>query len=372
MNVLDIVRILVGLGLLVLGGEILVRGASAVATRVGLSALVVGLTVVSVATSAPELAVTTGAVLSGEDELAIGNVVGSNIANVLVVLGIAAVLLPLTVTRRLVRLDVPCLVVFSVGLLLLSLDGTISTGDGLLLLAAWIGYTVVAIWLSRRDQAGLERPDVSALPSLPRALGMVAGGVALLVGGAQLLVDGAVGIATGLGVSGLVVGLTIVAVGTSAPEIVASVVAVRRGESDLAVGNAVGSCLANIGLVLGMPAMIAGGGLAVPPAAIALDIPLMIAAAVALLPVLFTGFVIARWEGLLFLGLYLSYITYVVLDATGHDAQRGFSLLMMVFVLPLIALTLVLLAAFDAGVLRGRRQSHTGRDANRGGARRDR
>lgn len=356
MDVLDIVRILAGLVLLVLGGELLVRGASALATRVGLSPLVVGLTVVAIATSAPELAVTTGAVLSGETDLAVGNVVGSNIANVLLILGLAAVLLPMTVTRRLVKLDVPFLGILSIGLLVLSLDGMISTLDGLLLLTVWIAHTVLAVWFSRRDQAGLARPDLTALMSVPRSLGLVGVGVVLLVAGSQLLVDGAVGIATSLGVSGLVVGLTVVAVGTSTPEIVASLVAVRRGEGDIAVGNAVGSCLANIGLVLGLPAMLAAG-LPVPAAAVALDIPLMIAAALALLPVVFTGFVIARWEGLLFLGLYLSYTAYVVLDATGHDAQRGFSSVMLLFVLPLVALTLVLLAVFEAGVIRGRRQS---------------
>jgi cation:H+ antiporter len=132
---------------------------------------------------------------------------------------------------------------------------------------------------------------------------------------------------------------------------------VRRGEGDIAVGNAVGSCLANIGLVLGLPSLLAPGGLPVPSAALAVDIPLMIATALALLPVIFTGFVIARWEGGLFVLLYASYTTYLVLNATEHDAEQGFSAVMLLFVLPLVGLTLVLLAVYEAGVLRGRREA---------------
>jgi cation:H+ antiporter len=361
-DILDVGRILAGLLLLVVGGELLVRGAANLATRVGISPLVVGLTVVSIATSAPELAVTTGAVLTGETDLAVGNVVGSNIANVLLILGLSALVLPLAVRRQLVRLDVPFLGVLSIGLLLLSLDGTISTLDGLLLLTAWVAHSVIAVWVSRRDKGegrvdGEEEERHRPRMSLLTMVVLVLVGVGLLVAGAQLLVSGAVAIATGLGVSGLVVGLTIVAVGTSLPELVASVVAVRRGEGDIAVGNAVGSCLANIGLVLGLPSLLAPGGLPVPSAALAVDIPLMIATALALLPVIFTGFVIARWEGGLFVLLYASYTTYLVLNATEHDAEQGFSAVMLLFVLPLVGLTLVLLAVYEAGVLRGRREA---------------
>jgi cation:H+ antiporter len=157
-------------------------------------------------------------------------------------------------------------------------------------------------------------------------------------------------------VSGLVVGLTVVAIGTSLPELAAAVVAVRRGERDLAVGNVVGSNIFNIGLVLGLPSFLAEGGIPVPQAAIALDMPLMLAASVALLPVAFTGFAVARWEGGLFLTLYVAYMAFVVLAATQHDALRGFTGVMLWFVLPLVAMTLLAFSAFEVGLRQGRRE----------------
>jgi len=181
-------------------------------------------------------------------------------------------------------------------------------------------------------------------------------GVGSLALGAQLLVTGAVSIATSLGVSSLVVGLTVVAIGTSLPELATSIIALRRGERDMAVGNIVGSNIFNIGFVLGLPAMLFGEGIPVPDAAIAVDIPLMLAAAIALLPVAFTGFAIKRWEGFLFVGLYFAYLAHLVLDSTGHDAAVGFTNLMLWFVLPLIVATLIAVTAYEVGLIRGRAQ----------------
>ena len=344
--------------LLVAGGEVLVRGASALAVDVGISPLVVGLTVVSVATSAPELAVTTSAVFTGESDLALGNIVGSNIANILLILGISAIVLPLAVRRQLVRIDVPFLIGFGVLLVLLAADGDIGTVDGALLLAVWIAHTVLSVWLSKRGDIPAEAveeepPNVSA----PVALVLVIVGVGLLVGGSNLLVTGAASIASALGVSSLVIGLTVVAIGTSLPELVASLAAVRKGETDLAVGNAIGSCLANIGLVLGAPALVKPGGLPVPAAAFSVDLPLMVAASVALLPVVYTGGRIARREGVLFVCLYISYTAYLVLDASGREAEGGFSLVMVALVLPLVAVTLLVLAGRERlHRVRGRRR----------------
>ncbi len=363
-DAVSVVQMVAGLALLVLGGETLVRGASGLAFRIGMSSLVVGLTVVAFATSAPELAVTLDAVLSGEPDLAVGNVVGSNIANVLLVLGISAVLLPLAVKAQVVRIDLPVMVGLSVLLLFLALDGTIGALDGAVLLAALAGYVTLAVLLGRRagsgtppdDGASAEGADPptrsdpapsSAPGSTLRNVVLVAIGVVMLVVGANLLVDGAVRIATELGVSNLVIGLTVVAIGTSMPELATSVVAARRGERDLAVGNVVGSNIFNIGLVLGVPAVLGAAGVPVPEAAIALDIPLMIAASFALLPVAFTGLVVARWEGGLFLGLYLAYTTFVLLAATEHDALEGFTAAMVTFVLPLVAVTLVVLTLYE-------------------------
>lgn len=385
MDLLDVGRIVAGLALLVLGGELLVRGASALARRVGISSLVVGLTVVSAATSAPELAVTVGAVLRDEPGLAVGNVVGSNIVNVLLILGLSALVIPLAVKQRLVRFDLPWMVVLSIGLLLVSLDGRIGAVDGVVLLSAVVLHTVLTVVLSRRgprvpaaappgvpgardggddddigtddtgtDDRGTENEPPPA--SVPRSVLLVVLGIALLVAGASLLVDGAVNIATSLGVSSLVVGLTVVAVGTSLPELATSVIAVRRGERDLAVGNVVGSNIFNIGVVLGLPALISPEGIPVSGAAVALDMPVMLAAAVALLPIAFTGFAVARWEGALFVALYAAYTGYVVLAATEHDALEGFTWTMAWFVLPLVALTLAVFTAYEIGLRRGRRE----------------
>lgn len=343
--------------LLVAGGEALVRGASAIARRLGMSPLVVGLTIVAVATSSPEFAVTTGAVLRGQPELAVGNVVGSNIANVLLILGLSALVLPLIARRRLVRLDVPVMVVLSVLLLVLALDGGIARWEGALLLVFFLAHMAYSV-ITGRDDEDLES-DLEEAPPLGygRAGLFVLGGVGLLVLGSQWLVSGASSIASALGLSDLVIGLTVVAIGTSLPELAASLIAVRKGERDLAVGNVVGSNIANIGLILGLPSLLSRTGIPVPDAAVALDIPLMIAVAVALLPIAFTGFVIKRWEGGLFLALYLSYLVYLVLWATEHDALDGFTFVVGVFVLPIVALTLLLFAVYEWGLLRGRAQA---------------
>ncbi|QSR31645.1 MULTISPECIES: calcium/sodium antiporter [Actinomycetes] len=357
MSAVDVALVAIGLVILVGGGELLVRGASDLAARVGLSSLVIGLTVVAFSTSSPEMAVTVGAVLEGQPDLAVGNVVGSNIVNVLLILGASALLLPLTVRAQLIRLDVPVMVGVSMCLLLLSLDGRLSLADGFFLVTVIVVYTAVSVVVGRRS-APYVRESTVGEKERPVWLLLLAvlGGVALLVVGAQLLVEGAVGIAEGFGVSGLVVGLTVVAVGTSLPELATSLIAVRRGERDLAVGNIVGSNIFNIAAVLGVAALVADDGVPVADAAVALDIPLMIAAAVALLPVAFTGMAIARWEGALFVGLYAAFTAYVVLAATEHDALGGFTAVMIWFTLPLVAITLVVLGAYEIGRRRAARE----------------
>lgn len=353
---IDILLVTAGLILLILGGEALVRGASTLASKAGISPLVIGLVVVSAATSAPEFAVTVGAVLNGEPDLAVGNVVGSNIVNVLFILGASALVAPLIIKRQLVRFDIPFMLVLSVVVLLLSLDGNVGLLDGLLLFMALAAHTVASIVLGRREKNATESLPLNSKPvSLWLALILLAVGIGLLVLGAQSLVAGAVSIATNLGVSSLVIGLTVVAVGTSLPELATSIVAIRKGETDMAVGNIVGSNIFNIGMVLGLPAMLFGSGIPVAQSVIAIDMPLMIAAAVALLPMAFTGLVLARWEGLLFVSMYVAYTLYLVLASTEHDAASGFTLVMLWFVLPLIAATLIAITAFEIGLLRGKR-----------------
>ncbi len=340
-----------GLVLLVAGAELLVRGASRLAARFGISALVIGLTVVAFGTSAPELAVSLKAGLAGQPDIALGNVVGSNIFNVLFILGLAALIAPLVVSQQLVRFDVPLLIGVSGLLLVMALDGTISVFDGLLLIAGVVSYTAFAIGMSRRESAAMRAEYAreygdghsAGRGHLPLQIALIVAGLAMLVLGAHWLVGGAVAIARLLGVGELVIGLTIVAAGTSLPEVATSIVAALRGERDIAVGNVIGSNLFNILAIAGIAAVVTPGGLTVAPALIRFDIPVMIAAALACLPIFATGHLITRWNGALFLGYYVAYVLYLVLAATQHAILPAFSAALLWFVLPLTAVTLVVL-----------------------------
>jgi cation:H+ antiporter len=338
---------IVGAAMLLGGAEALVRGASRLAVASGISPLVVGLTVVAFGTSAPELAVTVGAAAAGGSGVAIGNVVGSNIFNILLILGVSALIAPLVVAQQLVRLDVPLLIGVSIVVLAMSLDGRIGSLEGAALFAGVVAYTVFLIRKSRAESRGVREEYEGAFGGerargsrWPVNLALVAGGLVLLVVGAQWLVDASVTIASSLGVSDLVIGLTIVAAGTSLPEVATSVIASLRGERDIAVGNVVGSCLFNLMVVLGLGSIVAPGGVPIPPGAVTFDIPIMIGVSIAALPIFVTGFTIARWEGLLFLGYYVAYAVFIVLQATEHAVLDQFMTAMVWFVLPLTAVTL--------------------------------
>jgi len=342
-----------GLLFLVAGAELLVRGASRLALVLRIPPLIIGLTVVAFGTSAPELAVSTSAALAGTPDIAIGNVVGSNIFNVLIILGLAAVVAPLTVSSRLVRLDVPVMIGISFVLLLMSWDGQVSRLDGVILLAGMIGY--LAYLFRSGGSADLAVPGEGAsgdaapgqAATEPRGArgyvvdaALIAIGLVLLVVGSDWLVDSARTIATGLGVSELMIGLTIVAAGTSLPELATSVMATIRGQRDIAVGNVVGSNIFNILAILGITATIAPDGIGVSPAAATFDIPVMVAVAVVCLPVLFTGGIIARWEGALFVAGYIAYTAYLALDSTGHQAFPVYQDALLLVVIPVAAVTL--------------------------------
>ena len=352
---MTVLLLLGGFAVLVVGGELLVRGAGALARSFGMSPLVVGLTVVSFATSAPELAVTVDASLSGSPGLAVGNVVGSNITNVLLVVGVAGVILPIAVHRPVIRQDVPVMIGLSALLLLASLNGSVTRLDGVVLLALLVGYVAWRV-VSTRHSSRDEDDDAPASPRSPwlNAL-LVLVGVALLVVGARWLVAGATEVATALGLSELVIGLTVVAVGTSLPELATSVIAALRGNVEMAVGNVVGSNIFNIGGVMGIAAVVSPDGVPVEPGAVRFDLPVMVAVAVALLPVVFTGFRVARWEAALFVAYYVAYVAYLLLDAAGHDVLPQFSGVMLLFVIPITVLTLVVLTSYEVGLHRGRR-----------------
>lgn len=350
-----------GLLFLIVGAEALVRGASRLAAAFGLSPLIIGLTVVAFGTSSPELAVSIKAALSGQAEIAVGNVIGSNVFNVLFILGISALIVPLVVTQQLVRLDVPLMIGLSVVVLLLSLDGRFGRIDGVLLFGGLLVYVGFLIRQGRREGAaagaeagGQDGNEGGATTGPMRNAGLVVAGLVLLVLGSRWLVDGAVTFAVYLGVSELIIGLTIVAAGTSLPEVVTSIVAALRGERDIAVGNVVGSNLFNIMGVLGLAGILAPAGIGVSPAVIGFDIPVMIAVALACLPIFFTGGAISRAEGALLVGYYLAYTLYLVLAASHHDALAGFTAVMLYFVIPLTAASLLFVAWNEFHGRRGR------------------
>ncbi len=340
-----------GLAVLTAGAEALVRGAARLALMAGISPLVVGLTVVAYGTSTPELVVSVKSVLAGNPDLAVGNVVGSNVFNVLLILGVSALLAPLVVARQLVRLEVPIMIGVSILLWVLAADGRLQWWDAAVLFAGAPIYSFWTIRRSRREtaerQAGDAGPAADAPARGPKALVvsliLVAAGLVLLVLGGRWFVDGAVALARTLGVSDLVIGLTIVAAGTSMPEVATSIVATLRGERDIAIGNVVGSNIYNVVCILGVSGLVAGAGgtgLAVDPAILAFDIPLMTAVAVACLPIFLSGMGIARWEGALFLGYYAAYTAYLILKAAQHDALPVFSAVMLWFAVPLTVLGL--------------------------------
>lgn len=336
-----------GLVLLVIGADLLVRGASRLALSLGISPLVVGLTVVAFGTSAPELAVSIDAVTTGSTDLAIGNVVGSNIFNVLFILGISAILAPLVVAHQIVRQEVPIMIGASVLLFLMALDGGISRIDGAVFLALFVIYTVFLIEQSRsvRGETVVDAPAAATTWDSHRAvqLLLIVVGLVLLVWGADLLVNSAIIFAKALGVSELVIGLTIVAAGTSMPEVATSVMASIRGQRDIAVGNVIGSCTFNILCVLGVSSVVAPSSLPVAPSLLAFDLPVMLAVAVACLPMFLRAGTINRWEGMVFLGYYGAYTAYLILAAGEHDALAPFRAVMWSVVLPLTIVTIAVM-----------------------------
>lgn len=338
-----------GLVLLVAGADLLVRGASRLALRLGMTPLVVGLTIVALGTSAPELAVTVQSGAAGQSGMALGNVVGSNIFNVLVVLGLSALAAPLVVQQQLVRTEVPLLVGVSAVFWLMIADGLASRVDGLLLTGGFVAYTVYAV----RQGRGVADPPVAAVSEaghqaspggrLAVLWSQIGLGLAVLVVGADWLVTGATGMARTFGVSDAVIGLTIVAAGTGLPELATSLIAAMRGARDIAVGNVIGSSLVNVMAIAGLAAVVTPSGLIVPDALIRFDVPVMCAVAVACLPLFASGYSIARWEGGLFVTYYAAYLAYVVLAATAHDRLPAFSGVMAAFVLPITGVTLLVI-----------------------------
>ena len=343
--------LILGIAVLVIGADFLVRGASNLAAMARISPLVIGLTVVAFGTSAPELAVSLHAAFNDQAQLAVGNVVGSNICNVLLILGTSALVAPLVVAQQLVRLDVPIMIGVSGLVFLFGLDGRIDTSDGIVLVVGGITYTFFLLFQSRREKnpevqseyAQEYGPQAFSWSHLSVEIFAFLGGLACLLIGSRLLVKGAVAIATDLGVNPLIIGLTIVALGTSLPELATSLVASFRGERDIAVGNVVGSNIFNILVVLGMTSALSPGGIMIDPSVLAFDIPVMIGVAIMCFPICFNDNLVSRWEGLMLLAYYLAYTLYLVMKSTEHDSTVLFGSALKYVIVPLTILGLMMI-----------------------------
>ena len=342
-----------GLAILVIGADCLVRGAVALAALARISPLVVGLTVVAFGTSAPELAVSAISSVKGDAAISLGNVIGSNLFNLLVILGISAAIVPLSVSSQLVRLDVPLMMLASIAACALAANGVISFTEGAIMMFAFVAYTAFLIYAGRQEAS--QPPDEVRPPftrkSLVISLAWLAIGMAGLIFGAQLLVDNASAIARGWGVSDMMIGLTIVAAGTSLPELATSIAAAVRGQRDMAVGNVVGSNVFNLLMVLATAAMLSPAGIMVSPSVWQFDFLAMTFVAVICLPIFISQSTVSRGEAFLMLGLYMIYFAIIICDATGitgvAHAKTGY-----VFVVLPVCFVLVLFFALRQGKTR--------------------
>ncbi|PUA45251.1 conjugal transfer protein TraR [Pseudomonas protegens] len=330
------IQLISGLVMLIAGAELLVRAAVRLSARLRVRPLIMGLSVVAFSSSAPQMAISLQATLADNTDIAVGSVIGSSIFNILVILGLSALIIPLRVSRQLVRLDIPLMIGASALVFVLAYNERLTPSDGLILLAALLLYLVLLLRQSRH-------PARPPLPSAtdrrgyaPRLSSMllVLLGLGLLVFAGHLLLGAAVTVADDLGLSERVMGLTVIAVSTSLPQLATSLLAAVRGQRDIAVGNVIGSNLFNLLGVLGFTALVAPTPLSVSPNALDFDLPVLLCVAVLCLPVFYSGYRITRAEGLLFLGLYLAYGLHVVSFTTGMPLAGKLEHLMLFFVLP--------------------------------------
>jgi cation:H+ antiporter len=325
MSAFTLIMFFVGLALLLVGAELLVRGASRMATALGISPLIVGLTVVAVCTGSPELAVSVSSALEGQADLALGNIVGSNIVNILFILGLSALITPLVVKMQLIRFDVPIAILAAVLVFVFGLNGNIDRPAGLFLLLISVAYTVLLIYMARRERFDVQVEYAREYIDRPygrthfiRNSAFVIAGLAMLVVGSNWMVDGAVALARVIGVSDTLIGLTIVAIGTSLPEAATSITAGIRGQRDIAVGNIIGSNIFNIFAVLGLTAFVAPTGVPVSMEMLRLEIPVMIAATVVCVPIFYLDMKVTRIEGLMLLGSWVAITSHLILTAMGN------------------------------------------------------
>lgn len=333
-----IIYSLCGLGLLIFGANLLVKHSSNIAAALKVPPLVIGLTIVAFGTSAPELAVGIKSSIDGNSSMVMGNVVGSNIFNVLFILGLAALISPLVVTQQLVKFDTPLMIVLSVAAFVLAIDQKISQLEGIMLVTALIIYILFLLKQSKKMQE--ENNDVNPEVKFHwfKNITLTLAGLGLLVLGSELFIDNLVKVARSLKISEEIISLTLVAAGTSLPELVTSIMAVTKGQVDIAVGNVVGSNIFNLLGVLGLSSAVNTNGCDITDAMISFDIPLMVAVSIACLPIFFTGNRINRLEGALFMSVYIAYTAYLILLSSHHDSLKYFTTTLLYFFLPLVVL----------------------------------
>lgn len=314
-----------GLAVLVAGAEIMVKSGTRVAARLGLEPVVIGLTIVAIGTSMPELAVGVDAALRGTGDLAVGNIAGTNIVNILLIFGLSALIAPLSLSMETLKFDLPMIALASFLLLLLAWDGRLTQTDGLILLAVAIPYSWCVIRLARREKASVrfEFADEFSAPAGTRSAGsfrqdliQLLGGIVALILSADWLVDGAVTLARLWNVSDAFIGLTIIAIGTSAPELVTTIVSTLRNQRDIAIGNLLGSSVYNIVFILGTTCLISPKPILMGANLVRIDLPLMAAVALLCIPVFFSGKRVSRWEGGSFVLMYAIYLAYLVITRT--------------------------------------------------------
>lgn len=337
----NLLQLLCGLALLVAGAELLVRCAVRMAANLKVRPLLIGLTLVAVGSSAPQLTVSLQAALNDTADIAVGSVIGSNIFNILVTLGLSALIIPLRVSRQLVRLDIPLMILASGLVFALALNKQLDRLDGIVLLGGLLVYLALLLRQSRHSGHHHPRHDLPRTSWLHNLVLMLAALLLLGLAG-HLLLGAAVTLATELGLSERIIGLTIIAVSTSLPQLATSLIAAFRGQREIAVGNVIGSNVFNLLGVLGLTALVAPAPLSVSPNALAFDLPVMLGVAALCLPVFYTGYRVTRGEGLLFLGLYLAYGLHVVSFTTGMPLAGKLEHLMLFFVLPALLLFLLL------------------------------
>ena len=340
-----------GLIILIFGADLLVRGTSRLAAAFSVSPLIIGLTIVSIGTASPEIAVSLQAAANGQADLTLGNVLGSNIFNILFILGITSLVAPIVIAEQLIRKEAPILLGVSLLVFVLALDGNLGALDGLLLFLLVAIYIYFAVKQSRSERREVQKEyaeeyaqkESRTTKNFITNISFILVGLGLLVLGSNWLVDSAVQIAKALGVSELVIGLTIVAVGTSLPEVSTSVIAALKGESDIAVGNAVGSNIFNLLGVLGIGALVSPDGIFVAQQVLQFDLPVMLFVALVTLPVFYIDGRISRIEGGLLLSYYVVYVTYVILRASESAALTSMQLFIAFFA-PITFTVLIVIA----------------------------